>query len=465
MAYAKYFGPGTIFVSDPNDFNRIFDSNLSYNKGSWVPHMLRHVVGDTMFFNILTTYYADSRYQYGTATTEEFRDLCEDVSGMDLDWFFQQWIYEEYYPKYQYTWSSTPNGGGYDVSLSIDQLQTNHIFKMPIDITVTTALGDTTFVVWDSLATQDFTLSIDDEPLEIAIDKDNWILRTVVPGIADPTFHRGILVVNGVDLDYPNYIPQIWPAYEDSIFWGDYDMTFWDCFDETGLGYPANLPAPLGHGSIPADTLKQFSSVVWVGNNYNGDLTNWLETPIRGYIEAGGNVLLMTRWANAFIDETLRDYLGITWRERETAPLNTLDDCISTFPGLVDMPLTGDGSTYAAVFDTSLATTESHLLFKETLNFSTDRGIGVIRVPAGGGTHREDGARFALISGRPYRWAHNECRANVEFISRIVVQRAVPPDGHTNRNSGACARARTEPPQPIQPGHDDPLHRAVKRAR
>jgi aminopeptidase N len=64
MAYAKYFGAGTIYVPDPNDFSRIFHSGLSYNKGSWVPHMLRHIVGDTTFFNILQTYYADVRFFY-----------------------------------------------------------------------------------------------------------------------------------------------------------------------------------------------------------------------------------------------------------------------------------------------------------------------------------------------------------------------------------------------------------------
>ncbi|MBI4719680.1 MAG: M1 family metallopeptidase, partial [Chitinivibrionia bacterium] len=83
MQAAEYFGAGTIYVDDTSDWNRIFHSGLSYNKGSWVLHMLRHVVGDSTFSHILKTYYADTRYQYGTATTEEFRDLCEAESGMD----------------------------------------------------------------------------------------------------------------------------------------------------------------------------------------------------------------------------------------------------------------------------------------------------------------------------------------------------------------------------------------------
>ncbi|UCH84142.1 MAG: hypothetical protein JSW50_00180, partial [Candidatus Latescibacterota bacterium] len=346
MDAAKYFGNGTIYVHDPSDFSRIFHYGLSYNKASWVPHMLRHVVGDATFFQILKTYYADSRYQYGTATTEEFRNLCEAVSGMELDWFFHQWIYEEYYPAYTYNWSSTPLGGQYQIDLTIDQTQTNYIFKMPIDVTVTTSAGDTTFVVWDSLATQGFTLTVSDPPSSILLDKDGWILRTIEEPIINPTFHRGILVVNGVDLNV--YGADIWTAYEDSVFWGSHDITFWDNFEETGLGYPGNLPAPIGHGHVPGDIIKQFSSVVWIGNNYNGDYPKWTDTPILPYIEAGGNVLLMTRYGQTFINQDLRDYLGITWRENTT---NTLNNCVAVQPGLVNMnPIGSHLQTICAVF-------------------------------------------------------------------------------------------------------------------
>ncbi|NIM20556.1 MAG: T9SS type A sorting domain-containing protein [Candidatus Latescibacteria bacterium] len=410
MAAAKYLGGGTIYVPDPSDWARVFHSGLSYNKGSWVLHMLRHVVGDSTFFQILKTYYADARYQYGTATTEQFRDVCEDESGMDLDFFFHQWIYEEYYPTYKYNWSYLENGGQYEVSLDIEQLQSNYIFKMPIDITFEAAFGETTLVVWDSLATQSFNLVIGEEPLAIFIDKDEWILRDVVEPITNPTFARGILLVNGVDFN--TYGSSIWTAYEDSAFWGSYDISFWDCFDETGLGYPSNLPPPLGHGSVPPDTIKQFSTVIWVGNNYLGDLSEWYDTPIMAYLQAGGNVLLMGRDGQSFVLEPLRTYLGITWREES---VNTINDCISAYPGLVDIGLIGTQS-YCAVFDTSLATMESALLFSETTTFSTHRGLGVWRKPADGGTHRLDGAQFVFISGRPYRYDHDALRSNVEFI-------------------------------------------------
>ncbi|MBI4719679.1 MAG: T9SS type A sorting domain-containing protein [Chitinivibrionia bacterium] len=281
-----------------------------------------------------------------------------------------------------------------------------------MDITVETAAGETTFVVWDSLATQQFTLVVEDEPIALHLDKGQWILRTVGEPISLPTFDRGILLVNGVD--FITYNTELWPAYEDSVFTGGHAFSFWDCFNESVLGYPPALPGPLGHGAVPPDTLKQFSAVVWVGNNYNGDLAKWIDTSIYSYLTAGGNVLLMTRQGQSFIGEPLRDYLGITWRENTT---NTISNCISAFPdpGIVAMDRTGTQS-YCAVFDTALATTESTLLFKETASFFTHRGLGVWKKPAGGGTYRKGGGQFVFLSGRPYIWADDDLRVNTDYI-------------------------------------------------
>jgi len=227
MMYQLYLGPGTVYVEDTEN-DDIFDSGLSYVKGSWILHMLRHIVGDEAFFTILKTYYASTANQYGTATTEDFQSVCEDVSRMDLDKFFYHWLHEEYYPQYSYSWSSVPGGSGYDIDLEIRQEQTNYIFWMPIDITVTTAAGERTFVAWDSLSTQSFQFSVPSEPLGLELDKDNWILKLFPGEIENPTFDRGILLVNGILFDV--YDTEIRNSYENRAFWGDFLISCWDCF-------------------------------------------------------------------------------------------------------------------------------------------------------------------------------------------------------------------------------------------
>jgi len=404
-----YYGPGTIFIKDLETENP-FNPNLVYKKGSWVLHMLRHVTGDTTFFEIIKAFSNDTKHRYGTATIEDFQRVCEQVSGRQLDKFFHQWIYEEYFPEYYYTWHAIQDGENHTIQLEIQQMQDNWLFWMPIDVKISTIEVDTTIVVWDSLQVQTFNLAVPAEPLQVTLDPDNWILKLFVEPFNDPSFDQGILLVNGVSFDV--YGAEIRAAYEAKAFWGDFQVDFWDCFPPPAEGYPSILPDPIGHGRVSGAVLSTYSTVIWVGNNYLGDVDSWLITPIKEYLNAGGNVLLLSRMGQDFIVEDLRTYLGISWVESEH---NTIMNCLACVPDLQDMNISGTQSLIA-VFDTSLASNESTLLFRETSSFNVPRGLGVWRKPQTGGTFREDGGQFAFISGRPYRYQTDMLRSNVEYI-------------------------------------------------
>ena len=177
LAYGKYLGAGTIYVPDDENVSRMFDFNLTYNKASWVPHMLRHVLGDTVFFQALREY--GRQHAYGSATTEDFQHACEEISGLALGRFFQEWIYGEYYPQYGFRWESAASGGGWDVTVLLEQLQAGQLFWMPVDIAICTAGGTRTFVAMDSLPTQSFSFHVADLPESVLVDPDEWILRSV----------------------------------------------------------------------------------------------------------------------------------------------------------------------------------------------------------------------------------------------------------------------------------------------
>jgi len=178
MNGSKFFGSGKIYVDDLSNISRIFSGDLTYNKASWILHMLRHVVSDSTFFKLIKEYY-QSVHKFDAINTEEFQKVCEKVYQKDLGWFFKQWIYEEYYPKYQYYYQTSKAGSRTNIVLNISQKQTNYIFKMPIDVNITTSLGDTTLVVFDSLKSQSFNLTVNGDITKLALDKDEWILRTV----------------------------------------------------------------------------------------------------------------------------------------------------------------------------------------------------------------------------------------------------------------------------------------------
>lgn len=450
----RFLGPGTIWVPDATNEARVFDSNLSYNKGSWVLHMLRHVLGDSTFFQALRAYYTQWGYQ--SAVTEDFRDVCESVSGRNLDDFFQQWIYGEYYPIYRASWSSAPaSGGGWDVTLTLEQRQSWQLFHMPVDVTISTASGQTTFVADDSLASQVFVLHVADEPTAVEIDKDDWILKSMESVVANPTFERSLLLVNGVD--WATYGSEITTAYTDHAFSGDYPVDFWDNFDTPAGGYPAALPAPLGHGEVPAEVLGQYRNVVWVGNNFGGDLAAWQDSPMLSYLHAGGNLLLMTRMGDTFLGDSLRVYLGVNW----TSTSATLLDCIATRPGFSNIARIGT-QNLCAVFDTIRTTPESELLFRAGAGFLPSRGIGAVRSPAGGAGLRPRGGRFAFLSGRPYRWDHVQLRNDVMAI--LTTRFLEPLNGAAVGDPLASTRLAFELPRPNPSSTFTVLRFALPRA-
>jgi len=179
MNSKQYFGDGTIYVPDLTFSGRIFDAGLSYRKGAWVLHMLRHIVGTENFFRILKAY-GDGPKKYGVATTSNFQDVCETISGQDLTPFFFQWIYGEGFPVYAYDWSYTEENGKYLISLDIFQLQTGQLFNMPLDIHITTASGETLHVIQNSETFQQYYFESAEEPLSISLDKNNWVLKEMV---------------------------------------------------------------------------------------------------------------------------------------------------------------------------------------------------------------------------------------------------------------------------------------------
>lgn len=437
MSYNAFYGPGTIFVENPDDFGSIFDSNLSYNKASWVLHMLRHVVGDDAFWDCLAAYRA--QYEHSVANTEQFQAVCEGVTGLDLEYFFQEWIYGEYYPEYFFTYETIPVAGGYDVNVTLEQTQSWQIFQMPVDISIETESGEETFVVMDSLASQVFSFHVEDPVIAVRIDKDNWILKTVQEVVVNPPFDRSILLVNGVL--WGTYLDEIYDAYEAKAFWGDYEIDFWDHFAEPAGGYPSTLPEPLGHGPIPASVIGHYRNVIWVGNNYGGDIGTWANSPMMSYLETGGNILLMTRHGDDFLTEPFRQYLGINWY---TAGTN-IYDCQTVYFGLTDIARTGTQS-YCNLFQTTLTEPESRLLYEAQQSYEPDRGIGVWRKPAAGGTDRPNGAQLAFLSGRPYRWDHTDLKTNIMFILENFFEE--PVDQSSVDDAGSASVLRLDPARP-----------------
>jgi len=174
MNDAAYFGAGTIYVENPNNFWEIFEYNLTYQKASWVPHMLRGVLGDEDFFAGLQAY--RESLGFASATTEQFRDVFEEVSGRDLDNFFQQWVYGAGHPQYQVNYTTENNGGSTALQVRIEQIQSEPVFDMKLQLKVDQALGNQIYSVENNQRVQYYSFTVPGSVAGLELDPNDWVL-------------------------------------------------------------------------------------------------------------------------------------------------------------------------------------------------------------------------------------------------------------------------------------------------
>ncbi|MCA9734154.1 MAG: hypothetical protein H6696_10955 [Deferribacteres bacterium] len=169
-----------LYRSDTTSVSSIFN-RIVYDKGAWVLHMLRKVLGDETFFPLLKAYTSDARFAYGNVTTESFREFCEQFSHIDLTWFFNQWIYGSGYPKYKYEWDVQSVQNGFLVELKLEQTQIDQhqLFTMPLEVVLSSATQDTIVNIRNDQQLQEFKIPVSFPPRYLTLDPDNWVLKDV----------------------------------------------------------------------------------------------------------------------------------------------------------------------------------------------------------------------------------------------------------------------------------------------
>jgi aminopeptidase N len=160
-------------------------SDRVYYKGAIVLHMLRKIVGDSSFFKILKNYATNPNYTYSNVTTTDFIRECEKVYGQKLDWFFNQWVYANIdsidRPNISFSWKSKKTKKGYNISATIQQLSSNlFVFKLPIDITINSKTDTKNISVVSEQPIQTFHFKSKTRPLNIELDKDNWVFKELI---------------------------------------------------------------------------------------------------------------------------------------------------------------------------------------------------------------------------------------------------------------------------------------------
>jgi len=173
-ARTRYMRP--IVFSRYNRPEELFDAH-SYPKGAVVLHMLRYLLGDDAFFRTLSYFLHQHAFQ--PVDTHDFMKAVKEVTGRNLDWFFQQWVFSPGHPVFdiRYTW----NPAAKKIDITIKQVQDTSkgipVFKTPVEVAVTASGEKSVHRLWLDEPEETFELPCREAPRLVRFDEGNHLLK------------------------------------------------------------------------------------------------------------------------------------------------------------------------------------------------------------------------------------------------------------------------------------------------
>ncbi|HEV7622143.1 MAG TPA: M1 family metallopeptidase [Flavisolibacter sp.] len=155
-----------------NDKEDVFDA-VSYNKGGRILHMLRNYVGDSAFFKSLNVYLAKNKFK--SAEAQDLRLAFEEVTGKDLNWYWNQWYYGSGHPELNITYSYDETGKR--ARVIVEQIQEgSKVFRLPVKIDVYSGTKPEQYYVWVNAKVDTFSFPASQKPALINFDADKVLL-------------------------------------------------------------------------------------------------------------------------------------------------------------------------------------------------------------------------------------------------------------------------------------------------
>lgn len=157
---------------DYKDKEDMFDA-VSYNKGGRILHMLRNHIGDSAFFKGMNNYLTTNKFK--AAEAHQLRLAFEEVTGKDLNWFFNQWYFNNGHPKLDI--STSYDAAAKKVQVVVRQTQdSTNIFRLPVAIDVYEGNNRTRYNVWVSNRTDTFSFAANSQPSLVNFDAEKILL-------------------------------------------------------------------------------------------------------------------------------------------------------------------------------------------------------------------------------------------------------------------------------------------------
>ena len=159
-----------------DDKEEMFDGH-SYNKGGAILHMLRKVVGDEAFFASLKLYLETNKFQ--PVEGNNLRLAFEQVTGQDLNWFFNQWFLSSGHPDLVIEHSYQRDKGKYEVRIKqVQDFKNTPVFRLPIAIDIYMNGKKERHEVTITKADQTFRFDCTTKPDLVNVDAEKMLLCT-----------------------------------------------------------------------------------------------------------------------------------------------------------------------------------------------------------------------------------------------------------------------------------------------
>lgn len=154
------------------DKEDMFDA-VSYQKGGRILHMLRNYIGDSAFFKSLNNYLTINKFK--SAEAHQLRLAFEEVTGRDLNWYFNQWYFSSGHPSVTIDYVYNDTAGNVNVIVKQTQ-KTGKLFTLPLAIDVYKGANKVRHNVWIKNATDTFTFTYTRRPELVNVDGDKIML-------------------------------------------------------------------------------------------------------------------------------------------------------------------------------------------------------------------------------------------------------------------------------------------------
>jgi aminopeptidase N len=156
------------YYSDRED---MFDA-VSYMKGGRILNMLRNYVGDSAFYKSINLFLTTHKFK--SAEAQDLRLSFEEVTGQDLNWFWNQWYYGSGHPKLEISYDYDQMSA--TARIFIRQNQADKIFKLPVAIDLYQGGAKKRYEVWLDQKADTFSFPSSTRPDLINVDGDKLLL-------------------------------------------------------------------------------------------------------------------------------------------------------------------------------------------------------------------------------------------------------------------------------------------------